>query len=67
MTETRRKFDQDFKDGAARIVEETASRSCGWPGRAAQHGVLRTKNQRLNVLGQVAAYQHCRYPRARTS
>ena len=32
MAETRRKFDQDFKEGAVRLIRETGPRSRRWPG-----------------------------------
>jgi transposase len=32
MAETQRKFNQEFRDGAVRIVEETGSRSYRLPG-----------------------------------
>ena len=43
MGETRRKVDQDSKEGAVRLVRETGSRSRRWPATSGWPGCCRTQ------------------------
>jgi len=50
MAESRRRADQDFKEGAVRIVRETGKRSRRWPGTWASSALRPgVQNLRLGV------------------